>query len=346
MSSIVVGFIFLALILLAISLWGVLFWLGAKWAGIEGVTLVRALLLAVAVALIRLAVTFLVLMLPLAGTLPSAVGIIALELVGGLIAVFAVLKIYVRASLGRIVLAWLPTLLAGVVSLAPVFLVVRPFLCETFIVPSNGMAPTLLGTHWTGVCPRCGAPAYATAPHESGRRFAEDDGTPPLTMICSREMTSCLVDHPSPDPASSDRFVCCKLFRPRRWDVVVFKYPAEPTKVYVQRLVGLPGETVVIEDGAVWIDGQRLDPPNGQHYLSEIKDQFGGGMPMWGTKQRPARLGPDEYFMLGDFSENSYDSRLWQAGAPGHPAYAVPESHIVGVATHIYWPRGRMRVLR
>ena len=53
-----------------------------------------------------------------------------------------------------------------------------------------------------------------------------------------------------------------------------------------------------------------------------------------------------EYFVLGDFSQQSADSRLWESGAPGHPSYAVPESYIIGVATHIYWPPSRWRILR
>jgi hypothetical protein len=59
-----------------------------------------------------------------------------------------------------------------------------------------------------------------------------------------------------------------------------------------------------------------------------------------------ARLGEDEYFVLGDFSAMSKDSRLWGEGAPGHHPFAVPESHLRGVVTHIYWPPDRWRILR
>ena len=61
---------------------------------------------------------------------------------------------------------------------------------------------------------------------------------------------------------------------------------------------------------------------------------------------RPAKLGDDEYFVLGDFSPQAKDSRLWREGAPGHTPYAVPASHIRGVVTHIYWPPKRWRILR
>jgi hypothetical protein len=67
---------------------------------------------------------------------------------------------------------------------------------------------------------------------------------------------------------------------------------------------------------------------------------------MSGTKDRPAVLADDEYFVLGDFSAQSSDSRWWYEGAPGHNPYAVPRSHVRGVVTHIYWPPQRWRVLR
>ena len=119
----------------------------------------------------------------------------------------------------------------------------------------------------------------------------------------------------------------------------------------MKRLVDLPGETVVIKDGAVWINGQKLDPPaslNGLEYVTEIPRA--PHMPplevFAGTPDTPAVLGKGEYFVLGDFSLQSSDSRLWEKGAEGHPPYAVPESNIIGVATHIYWPSSRWRILR
>ena len=133
--------------------------------------------------------------------------------------------------------------------------------------------------------------------------------------------------------------------------MVTFRFPSDPKIIYVKRLVGLPGETVYIKDGAVWIDGRKLDPPPSLKGLDYVT-----GMPSMpdmppimiaaGTPDRPAVLGPDEYFMLGDFSAQSMDSRLWDKGAPGHPPYAVPESYIIGVVTHIYWPPSRWRILR
>ena len=157
-----------------------------------------------------------------------------------------------------------------------------------------------------------------------------------------------VVDPPH-EKFSGDRLVVSKFIHPQRWDVIVFRYPEDPKTNYCKRLVGLPGETVVIRDGAVWIDGEKQTPPdscNGLEYLDRILTAWLAMPVLWGSEEKPASLGPDEYFVLGDFSARAKDSRLWQQGAPGHPPYAVPASYIVGVVTHIYWPPSRCRVLR
>ena len=165
-------------------------------------------------------------------------------------------------------------------------------------------------------------------------------------MICSREFRSCQVADPSRVEHSGDRVVVTKFIHPQRWDVIAFRLPEEPRYCLRKRLVGLPGETVTIKDGAVWIDGKRQMPPEsckGIEYIDHIEGWPGT---FWGNEAHPAKLGPDEYFVLGDFSARAKDSRLWEQGAPGHPPYAVPASYIVGVVTHIYWPPSRWRVLR
>ena len=146
---------------------------------------------------------------------------------------------------------------------------------------------------------------------------------------------------------AGDRIFVAKFLKPRRWDLVVFRFPEKPAEIYVKRLVGLPGETVHIEEGAIWIDGKKQNPPDsirGNQYLSQIPDWYGPDP--WGSPARPAKLGSDEYFVLGDFSAQSYDSRFWQQGAPGHPSFAVPQSHMKGVVTHTYWPVRRWRIHR
>ena len=145
---------------------------------------------------------------------------------------------------------------------------------------------------------------------------------------------------------SADRFLVAKFLRPQRWDLVMFRYPEDPSVLYVKRLVGLPGEEITIKDGQIWANGEMLTPPDsirGIKYISEVTDRY---RELWGSPDHPAKLADDEYFVLGDFSRESKDSRWWKRGAPGHNPFAVPESHLSGVVTHIYWPPSRWRTFR
>jgi signal peptidase I len=155
-------------------------------------------------------------------------------------------------------------------------------------------------------------------------------------MICENFHVNTMPGIP-PGVHSGDRFLVAKFLAPKRWDIVVFQYPPHPETLYVMRLVGLPGETIHIEDGAVHANGTRLTVPDtlrGIEYVAQFPESY---VDVWGSKDKPAVLGPDEYFVLGDFSYQSSDSRFWRA---------VPESHLRGVVTHIYWPPERWRVLR
>lgn len=101
---------------------------------------------------------------------------------------------------------------------------------------------------------------------------------------------------------------------PQRGDIVVFTSPNGAGEGYIKRIIGLPGERVEIRDGAVWINGYRLDEP----YLNAAIPYTGSWM-----------LGPDEYFVLGDNRAHSSDSRVWGP---------LPRKNIIGKAWLCYWP--------
>ena len=103
--------------------------------------------------------------------------------------------------------------------------------------------------------------------------------------------------------------------RPRRGDVIVFKYPLDPSRDFVKRVIGLPGETVEIHRGTVKIDGKALEEP----YLEE-RDLSSLG---------PVLVPPDSYFVVGDNRDGSSDSRQWGP---------VPLENIVGKVLVRYWP--------
>ena len=90
--------------------------------------------------------------------------------------------------------------------------------------------------------------------------------------------------------------------RPRRWEIVVFRCPERPTEFCVKRVVGLPGETVRIAGCEVFINGQTAG--------RSLPDPYLPARPPTG-RHEGLRLGPDEYFVLGDNRTVSRDSRHW-----------------------------------
>jgi signal peptidase I len=314
--------------------------LGSRWAKIPGVGFGRALFVMFLITVAGLVVRGWAVSIREPISISKAVFILALIFMFGPVLSWAIIARLFHARTLRAIQAWLPTLLVDVVGGLLALLVFRPYCFEAFYIPTNSMAPTLIGRHLAAPCPRCGSPAFGSAPLD--HRPLQN----PELMICSRELRCCEVQDPPLDELPGDRFLVCKMIQPRRWDVIAFHLPEDPHTTYCKRLVGLPGETVVIRDGTVWIDGKKQEMPEalrGLEYVTKMEGWFG---PVWGSEEYPAKLGADEYFVLGDFSRQAKDSRLWDRGAPGHPPYAVPGSHIIGVATHIYWPYSRWRVLR
>ena len=107
---------------------------------------------------------------------------------------------------------------------------------------------------------------------------------------------------------------------PKRYDIVVFPYHYKDRTYYIKRVIGLPGETVQIKDGYVYIDGQRLD-----EHFSEEKIQNAA------LASEPIVLGKDEYFVLGDNRNASEDSRFPDVGK-------VKRKEIIGRAWIRIWP--------
>ncbi len=106
---------------------------------------------------------------------------------------------------------------------------------------------------------------------------------------------------------------------PRRGDVVVFEYPRDTSRDFIKRVIGLPGETVQVQNNKVLINGVPLEEP----YLSEAARSQMGSLP-------PTVVPLDSVFVMGDNRGNSSDSRSWGA---------LPLNKIVGKAWFIYWPR-------
>ena len=108
---------------------------------------------------------------------------------------------------------------------------------------------------------------------------------------------------------------------PQRGDIVIFRYPDQEEDLYVKRVIGLPGETVDIMDGNIYIDG--ADEPLAEGYLKEE----------WtvATGNYHFEIPDDAYLMLGDNRNDSWDARYWTS------TYVYREK-ILGKAVVVYWP--------
>ncbi|HEX3598728.1 MAG TPA: signal peptidase I [Lacipirellulaceae bacterium] len=221
-------------------------------------------------------------------------------------------------------------------------LAIRWRLYEAFVVPTNSMAPTILGEHLEAPCPNCGAPAYGLRPRGEHASILPDG----VQMICSQELRTVVVKKPPSARYPGDRIVVCKQLAPKRWDLIAFRDPQDHSVSYVKRLVGLPNEQVAIHDGSVWINGNKVAPPAAIHNIHYEPTIQYRGETYSGPGSVPVTLASDEYFVLGDFGDMAQDSRIWQRGAPGHPPYAVPTENLIGVVTNIYWPPSRWTSFR
>jgi signal peptidase I len=109
-----------------------------------------------------------------------------------------------------------------------------------------------------------------------------------------------------------------RLSEPKRGDVIVFRYPGDPSEFFIKRIIGLPGEVVRAEGGVVTVSIHGESETLDEHYIkSETPDNF------------EIITGPGEYVVLGDNRPASSDSRRWGV---------LPEDHIVGKVFVTVWP--------
>lgn len=124
-----------------------------------------------------------------------------------------------------------------------------------------------------------------------------------------------------------DRIIVSKfsyhLSEPQRGDIVVFKFPLDPSRDFVKRTIGVGGENLAIRDSQLYVNGQQVE----EGYLPP-------GLTF--ADYGPVDVPPGSYFMMGDNRNNSDDSRVWGP---------LPEENIIGKAVLIYWPLNRIKLL-
>lgn len=109
---------------------------------------------------------------------------------------------------------------------------------------------------------------------------------------------------------------------PKRGDVIIFHFPLDVSRDFVKRVIGLPGDTVSIRQGQVFVNELKLEEP----YVTRPDK----------SNMSPEKVGPNEYFVLGDNRRASNDSRDWGT---------VPTDNIIGRAWVSYWPLSQMHSL-
>ncbi|MFC1703646.1 signal peptidase I [Candidatus Omnitrophota bacterium] len=121
-----------------------------------------------------------------------------------------------------------------------------------------------------------------------------------------------------------------KLKDPQRLDVIVFVYPEDKSRDFIKRLIAFGGEAVEIKNGDIYVNGELIDDPKirGIHYYNRGN---------FGKEGKPIIVPEGSFFVLGDNSASSRDSRYWGF---------VPEDLLIGKAILIYWPVDRVRALQ
>ncbi len=116
----------------------------------------------------------------------------------------------------------------------------------------------------------------------------------------------------------------------RRGDVVVFRWPVDPSRDFIKRAVGIPGDVVKLVDKHLYVNGRLVADESYTHHTDPFTYPGGSAQSPGHSRDNfgPIRVPPGSYFCLGDNRDNSHDSRFWGM---------VPANHLKGRALAVYW---------
>lgn len=121
-----------------------------------------------------------------------------------------------------------------------------------------------------------------------------------------------------------------KFESPKRGDVIVFKAPTDEDKDFIKRVIGLPGDSVSVMDGYVYVNGKKIDESK---YLHNEVRTYGGSFMHDGE---PVTVPEGQYIVMGDNRPFSSDSREWGF---------LEKKDIIGKSFFVYWPVNTMRIV-
>lgn len=200
-----------------------------------------------------------------------------------------------KPSVGREILSWTASLLSAVL----IALVIRSFVFEPVRVEGESMDGTL------------------------------DNGE--IMLVSKLDYASTWLSLPWQESARQEAATRLTTGgEPERFDVVICRYPGRGNTNFVKRVVGLPGDTVELREGYLYVNGERYEEPY-------ILDEYRTRGPSNGWSFGPVTVPEGHYFVMGDHRNNSNDSR-----AQG----AIPRDAIIGHAKSVVWPLGNAREIQ
>ncbi|MFA4992063.1 MAG: signal peptidase I [Candidatus Omnitrophota bacterium] len=122
-----------------------------------------------------------------------------------------------------------------------------------------------------------------------------------------------------------------RFAQPKRGDIIVFVSPEDKKKDFIKRLVGLPGETIQMQNGSILINGEDVGGEG------NLKERYYYNRGDFGKENESVKIPDDAYYVLGDNSISSRDSRYWGF---------MPKKYLLGKAFLIYWPPNRIKVIK
>ncbi|MFO0838922.1 MAG: signal peptidase I [Phycisphaerae bacterium] len=255
------------------------------------------------------------------------------------------------------------TQIAGFVDLFVWLLVFKSFFLPLFQIPTGSMAETLCGAHAPHTCPNCGweynagfhtegGPDLVQCPNCRWREPVSKDGRP--GALLKEKPGDRIVVHGWPYDFGG-------ILAPKRWDVVVFKVPSDGDTNYIKRLIGLPGETVEIVDGDVFIDGKVARKPDYAqrslwipYYYHDNRPEKAGYLvtggdyhPRWSeTTAQSGWTGLDTRVATFDSRDGARGEAQFVTGPPGQLAPGVvTDVYGYNGANSVFVPPGNEKVI-